>query len=81
MQRVGEGAYPEELLLRLDEPTLGVAHLFAMTMDEQTLISLRIYFYGEQAASAASEQEPSWRQWLGRLFPSAGAAPGTRGPA
>ncbi len=81
VERVGEAAYPEELLLRLDEPTPGVAHLFAMTMGEQTLVSLRIYSYGEQAESAASEMELRWREWLAELFPSAGAAPGTSGPA
>jgi hypothetical protein len=30
VERVGEEAYPEELLLRLNEPTPGIAHFFAM---------------------------------------------------
>jgi len=77
VERVGEAAHPEELLLRLDEPTPGIAHLFAMTMGEQTLISLRIFCYGEQAEGAASELKPRWREWLAAQFPSAASDPGT----
>lgn len=81
VERRGEESYPEELLLRVDEPAPGVAHLFAMTMGEQTLLSLRIHFYGEQAESAAREHEPPWRQWLERLFPPADDAPEGSEPA
>lgn len=40
---IGEGVYPEELLLRLDEPAPGIAHLFAMEMGGQTCLPVRMY--------------------------------------
>ncbi len=60
----------EELLLRLDEPCAGIAHLFAMSMAEKTLLSVRIMFYGDGAAGAARAQEPRWQQWLAQRFPA-----------
>ncbi len=34
VERVGEAAYPEELLLRLDAAAPGIAHMFAMDIGE-----------------------------------------------
>ncbi len=70
VERVGDTACPEQLLLRLDEPTPGIAHVFALQIGEQTLLSLRIYFYGEQAEVAARD-ESGWSPWLAELFPPA----------
>lgn len=81
VERVGEAAYPEELLLLIDEPQPGIAHLLALTMGPQTLLSLRLYLYGKRAQTAASELEPRWREWLTRLFPSPGAPGATCGPS
>jgi len=69
VERVGEEAYPEELLLRLDEPAPGLAHLFAMSMGGQVYLSSRFYFYGGNAAMAAKNEEPLWRNWMGEQFP------------
>ena len=74
VERVGEEAYPEELLLRLDQPAPGVAHLFAMPMGGQVLLSMRFYLYGQRASAVAAEVEPSWQAWVNRYFPAAGAA-------
>ncbi|MEM7199794.1 MAG: SRPBCC domain-containing protein [Planctomycetota bacterium] len=71
VERVGAAAQREDLLLRVDEPNPGVAHAFAMNLGGQTLLSLRIIFYGDQAAAAAAEHEPKWSQWLAGLFPPA----------
>src|SRR5262249_57162532 len=77
VERVGEEAYPEELLLRLDQPAPGVAHLFAMPMGGQVLLSIRLYLYGQHASAVAAEVEPSWQAWVNQHFPAAGAT----GPA
>ena len=69
VERVGEAAYPEELLLRLDTPAPGIAHLFAMPMGGQVFLSLRFFLYGDQAALAAARDEPLWRQWVATQFP------------
>jgi uncharacterized protein YndB with AHSA1/START domain len=69
VERVGEEAYPEELLLRLDKPAPGVAHLFAMPMGGQVLLSIRLYLYGDRAAAAVARDEPLWRAWIDERFP------------
>lgn len=70
VERVGEAAYPEELLLRLDEPAPGIAHLFAMSMGGQVYLSFRFYLYGDSAAAAAQRNEPLWQAWMSQQFPS-----------
>ena len=72
VERVGDEAYPEELLLRLEEPAPGIAHLFAMPMGGQVLLSIRLYLYGQQASAVAAEVEPSWQAWVNQHFPAAG---------
>ena len=54
VERVGEAAYPEEVLLRLDEPAPGLAHLFAMSMGGQVFMPVRFYLYGDRAADRKS---------------------------
>ena len=68
VERVGEEAYPEELLLRLDKPAPGIAHLFAMAMGGQVFLSMRIFLYGNQAAAAVARDEPLWQAWLAERF-------------
>jgi uncharacterized protein YndB with AHSA1/START domain len=73
VERVGQPEYPE-LLLKLDEPAPGTAHLFAMSMGGQTCLSLRVYLYGERAAAIAAREEPRWQAWMQERFPAAGDA-------
>jgi uncharacterized protein YndB with AHSA1/START domain len=73
VERVGEEAYPEELLLRLNEPAPGIAHLFAMPMGAQVLLSIRFFLYGKQASAVAAEAEPAWQAWVVQHFPATGA--------
>ena len=74
VERVGEDAYPEELLLRLDEPAPGIAHLFAMDMGGQVYLSMRFYLYGDRAPAAVARNEPVWQAWLKERFPAGGDA-------
>lgn len=62
------------LILRLDNPTPAIAHLFAMPMGGQTLLSVRFYLYGPNAADVAEGVRDSWQAWLTQRFP-----PGERG--
>ena len=71
VERVGEAAYPEELLLRLEEPAPGVAHLFAMAMGGQVCLSMRCFLYGERAAAVVARDEASWQEWMNEHFPAA----------
>ena len=67
--RVGTADDPE-LLVRLDEPAPGAAHLFAMAMGPQTCVSARIYLYGDVAAAIAAREEPRWQDWISDRFRS-----------
>jgi uncharacterized protein YndB with AHSA1/START domain len=67
--RVGPAAFPE-LLLHLDAPAPGLAHLFAMTMGGQTCVSVRTFHYGSGAAEVVSREEPRWQQWMAELTQS-----------
>lgn len=67
----------EQLLLRLDRPAPGIAHLFAMPMGGQVLLFLRVYLYGERAGAAAAAEEPVWQAWIAERFPAAPPAEGS----
>ncbi len=71
VEHVGEAAHPEELLLRLDSPAPGIAHLFAMPLGGQVLLSIRFYLYGPTAASVVETVEPQWQAWIAQHFPMA----------
>jgi uncharacterized protein YndB with AHSA1/START domain len=68
VERIGTSDYPE-LLLRLDEPTGGIAHIFPLPMGGQVFLSLRFFLYGDQAAATAARVEPQWQGWLAEYFP------------
>jgi uncharacterized protein YndB with AHSA1/START domain len=60
----------DELMLRLEQPTPGTAHLSAMPMSGQVCLYICLYLYGEGASAVAAREEPLWQGWLARLFPA-----------
>ena len=58
-----------EIILHIDEPTTGVAHLFVWPVNEQILMSVRLYLYGEDAGEIVSREESQWRSWMEDRFP------------
>ncbi|MGE0129498.1 MAG: SRPBCC domain-containing protein [Blastocatellales bacterium] len=70
----GPPEYPEELLLRLNEPIPGLAHFFAMAMGGQICVAARVYLYGDQASAAVARDEPLWQSWMNERFPAASDA-------
>jgi uncharacterized protein YndB with AHSA1/START domain len=70
----GMDGEPPELLLHLDRPAPGIAHLFLMPMGEQTMVSIRFFLYGEQGDLVASEVEQEWNEWLATRFPHQASA-------
>ena len=81
-RRVAPGAAPQfaglvdrvpdesEVILQLEEPASGVAHLFAMPAGDQVLLSIRLYLYGDDAAAVVARVQPQWRSWMQARFPS-----------
>jgi uncharacterized protein YndB with AHSA1/START domain len=76
VEHVGESAFPEELLLRLERPAPGIAHLFALPMGGQVFLPIRLYLYGAEAPAAVERQEPLWQLWVKEHFQAAGEARG-----
>jgi len=70
VERIGEEAFPEELLLRLDRPGPGLVHMFVMAMGGTVMVSIRFFFYGDQGAAAAATTERDWTNWLAAKFPA-----------
>jgi uncharacterized protein YndB with AHSA1/START domain len=64
----------EELFLRLEEPTSGVAYLSPMKMGGQVCLMIRLYLYGTQAQAVAAREAPAWQAWINALFPPADAS-------
>ncbi|TVQ64080.1 MAG: SRPBCC domain-containing protein [Phycisphaerales bacterium] len=64
-----DGESPE-LLIRLERPAPGFAHIFTMPMGGPTMVSARFHFFGEHGAKAAVQAERDWGAWLGERFPA-----------
>jgi len=57
------------LLLRLDEPAPGAAHITACSMGgPQVFLSASVYLYGDRAKAIAEREEPHWNAWMKERF-------------
>lgn len=65
--RVGTPEHPELLLLHLDAPAPGIAHMFAMPMGGKTYLPMRVFVFGDGATQVAAREEPRWQQWMAGL--------------
>jgi hypothetical protein len=72
VERAGPPEYPE-LLIRLERPAPGIAHLFALPMGGVVYLPLRLYMFGEAAPAAAAREEAAWAAWMAERFPIPGA--------
>jgi uncharacterized protein YndB with AHSA1/START domain len=70
----GQPAWPEELLIRLEEPAPGIAHIVPHPMGGQVYLTVRLYLFGERAATVATAVEPVWQAWLNDRFPMSAEA-------
>ena len=69
VEHVGPADYPEERLLRIEQPAPGLVHLFAMPMMGQIFLPVRFFLYGDGAPDAVTAAEPIWRAWTAERFP------------
>jgi uncharacterized protein YndB with AHSA1/START domain len=68
VEHTGPAEHPE-LLLRLEEPAPGLAHLLAVSMGGQVFVPVRLFLYGEQASASVARVEPLWQAWMQEHFP------------
>ncbi|QCI67319.1 SRPBCC family protein [Phreatobacter stygius] len=66
----GQPEAPEELLVQLDRPAPGLAHLVPHAMGGKVYLTIRFYLYGEGAGDAARQAETAWTAWIGARFAS-----------
>jgi len=69
VERVGTREHPE-LLLRLQEPVQGLAHLFAMPMGGTIVLPARFFLFGDNARQTAAQMETQWKAWMEQRFPA-----------
>lgn len=74
VEQVADGVHGSELLLRLEEPAPGLAHLFVLPMGGQVYPVVRLYLYGDGAAAAVAREEPLWQAWIEERFAPVGEA-------
>lgn len=70
VEHTGSEGHPFQLLVRLEDPTPGIAHFFALDVCEPGFVTVRLYLYGDHAASIAERDESQWQSWLERHLPS-----------
>jgi uncharacterized protein YndB with AHSA1/START domain len=72
IEQIGEGKNHLYALLRLHEPTPGIASLIANTLGDQVCVQIGFYLYGDRAPAAVARDEPLWHAWMKERFPSVG---------
>lgn len=65
----GKPPHEEHLLVRTSGALPGLAHLFALRIGEQTVVSIRFYVYGAMARETVDRLDPAWQKWMSDLFP------------
>ena len=71
IERRGDGKHFHELLLRLDEPTPGIALAGAYTWGGKVHVAISFYLFGDRAAVVAARDEPLWQAWVSEQFATA----------
>lgn len=65
VEKVGPESHPNQVIIRLDEPSPGAALLQTCGMGEHTFFVGSFYFFGPKAAGGL-EAEKEWQDWLGK---------------
>ena len=65
VEKTGHGSHPNEVIVRLDEPSPGAAVLSTCGMGGQAYFVGSFYFFGPNAAEGL-KAEKAWQDWLGQ---------------
>jgi uncharacterized protein YndB with AHSA1/START domain len=63
VEQIGPEAHPNQLIVRLDQPSPGAAMLSTCGFGEQTFFVGSFYFFGPQAKEGL-KAEKEWQEWL-----------------
>jgi len=65
VEAAGTESHPNQLIVRMDEPSAGAAVLSTCGMGQQTFFVGSFYFFGEKATEGL-QAEREWQDWLGK---------------
>lgn len=65
VEQAGPESHPNQVIVRLDEPSPGAAVLSTCGMGEHTFFVGSFYFFGPRAAQGL-QAEKEWQEWLGK---------------
>jgi uncharacterized protein YndB with AHSA1/START domain len=74
VEQASESAHERTTLVRLDEPTPGVAVVGVYNCGGPVQVMLSVYLYGDRASEVVARDEPAWRAMLAERFPAANTA-------
>jgi uncharacterized protein YndB with AHSA1/START domain len=60
---------PYGALVRLDKPGPGTAALGTIEFGDTVMVTLSLYFYGDQATGSVARETPRWEAWMQERFP------------
>lgn len=66
---MGHGMHAQTVLIAVDGPVPGTAHIGAFSCGGMTQVYAAIYLYGPSAKAAVERDEPAWRAWIAERFP------------
>lgn len=70
VEPLGPGQHPNNILLRLDQPTTGIGSFCAYACQGMVMALANLYLYGDKAKNVVARDEPAWRKWMGEKFPT-----------
>ena len=71
VEPLGPDQHSQNVLVRLDQPTPGIASFCAYICGGPVFAMVLLYLYGDGANAAATQYEPQWQQWMKDRFPPA----------
>jgi uncharacterized protein YndB with AHSA1/START domain len=69
VEKVHQDSFSRDVMIRLDEPSDGIAIVGTCQMGEAASGVVSLYLYGESAAELAAAEQPKWEQWLAEVLP------------
>ena len=75
VERVGSTEHQTELLVRLEQPTGGVALPGAWSWAGQTHLGVSLFFYGDDCEAVAERERAAWDAWLAKVFQASAEEP------
>jgi uncharacterized protein YndB with AHSA1/START domain len=68
VERIHQDGISREVMMRIDQPSQGIAVVGACTVGDEGRVMASIYLYGPDATDVAAAEQPKWTAWLRGLL-------------